>query len=133
MIEATTSPEARAAAEHVATDDLQAAIRTLLRAIPPLADRLLATRRGRVHRDAVALLESALLAHVLMRSGGKQLRAARALGLNRNTLRKRCRELGLQPASRPDSRTRVRSAPESSRPPAYPGDAAARAPSLNSC
>ncbi len=130
MIEATTSPEARAAAEPVASDDLQAAIRTLLRAIPPLADRLLATRRGRVHRDAVALLESALLAHVLMRSGGKQLRAARALGLNRNTLRKRCRELGLQPASRP---RRLRPGTDSPRPPGFPRDAAARAPSLNSC
>jgi two-component system nitrogen regulation response regulator GlnG len=32
---------------------------------------------------------------VLATTGGNQLRAARVLGLNRNTLRKRCRELGL--------------------------------------
>jgi len=32
---------------------------------------------------------------VLAMTGGNQLRAARVLGLNRNTLRKRCRELRL--------------------------------------
>jgi two-component system nitrogen regulation response regulator GlnG len=41
------------------------------------------------------MLERPLIAHVLARTGGNQLRAARLLGLNRNTLRKRCRELDL--------------------------------------
>jgi two-component system nitrogen regulation response regulator GlnG len=35
---------------------------------------------------------------VLALSGGNQLRAARLLGINRNTLRKRLRQLGLLPA-----------------------------------
>jgi two-component system nitrogen regulation response regulator GlnG len=58
--------------------------------------------KSRVYRDALALLERALLAHALALTGGNQLRAARLLGLNRNTVRKRCRELGLAPASAPD-------------------------------
>jgi len=68
--------------------------------VPALVEHLLAARPGRVHREALVLLERPLLAHVLARTGGNQLRAARLLGLNRNTLRKRCRELGLG-AARP--------------------------------
>jgi two-component system nitrogen regulation response regulator GlnG len=41
------------------------------------------------------MLEKPLLVHALRLTGGSQLRAARLLGVNRNTLRKRCRELGL--------------------------------------
>lgn len=69
---------------------------------PPLADgirvlaeRLVATRPGQVYREALAVLERPLIAHVLQTVGGNQLRAARLLGLNRNTLRKRCRQLDL--------------------------------------
>jgi two-component system nitrogen regulation response regulator GlnG len=64
--------------------------------VPALADELLGSRPGAVYRAAVAILERPLLAHVLAATGGNQLRAARLLGLNRNTLRKRCRELGLE-------------------------------------
>ena len=63
--------------------------------VPALADELLGSRPGKVYRAAVAIIERPLLAHVLATTGGNQLRAARLLGLNRNTLRKRCRELGL--------------------------------------
>ena len=63
--------------------------------VPALAEELLGSRPGDVYRAAVAIIERPLLAHVLATTGGNQLRAARLLGLNRNTLRKRCRELGL--------------------------------------
>jgi len=72
-----------------------AAARVITNTIPALADELLGSRPGDVYRAAVAILERPLLAHVLAATGGNQLRAARLLGLNRNTLRKRCRELGL--------------------------------------
>jgi DNA-binding protein Fis len=65
-------------------------------AIPPLVDQLATSRPGSVYRDALALLERPLLAHVLGLTGGNQVRAARLLGLNRNTLRKRCRALRLE-------------------------------------
>lgn len=69
-------------------------------AVPLLVERLLVDRRGHVYRDVVALVERPLIEHALRLTGGNQLRAARLLGLNRNTLRKRCRQLGLQaPAS----------------------------------
>lgn len=60
-----------------------------------LADLLLASRSRAVYREVMATVERSLLAHVLRAQRGNQLRAAHALGLNRNTLRKRCRALGL--------------------------------------
>ena len=74
---------------------LPALTRLIASAIPPLIDQLATSRPGNVYREALALLERPLLAHVLTVTGGNQLRAARLLGLNRNTLRKRCRELAL--------------------------------------
>ena len=61
--------------------------------VPAIVAVLLASRATGVHREAMAILERPLLAHLLDLSGGNQLRAARVLGLNRNTLRKRCRAL----------------------------------------
>src|SRR2546422_459366 len=52
------------------------------------------------------LFERVLFEHVLRSAGGNQLKAARLLGLNRNTVRKRGRELKLLPA-RPPRRPRV--------------------------
>ena len=72
-----------------------AATSVITNTVPALAEELLGSRPGDVYRAAVAVIERPLLAHVLATTGGNQLRAARLLGLNRNTLRKRCRELGL--------------------------------------
>jgi DNA-binding protein Fis len=75
-------------------------------AVPDIVEQLRGANSPRMHRDAIALLERPLLAHVLALTNGNQLRAARVLGLNRNTLRKRCRELSL-PATRVTRRPRV--------------------------
>jgi two-component system nitrogen regulation response regulator GlnG len=80
--------------------------RAVADAVPGIVDQLRAGNSPHVHRDAIALLERPLLAHVLALTNGNQLRAARVLGLNRNTLRKRCRELSL-PATRVTRRPRV--------------------------
>lgn len=69
--------------------------RALADTVPQLVERLSRGHPGRIYRQALQLLERPLLAHVLAMTGGNQLRAARLLGLNRNTLRKRCRELRL--------------------------------------
>ena len=52
---------------------------------------------GRVYDEALAAFERPLFAEVLRETGGNQLRAAQVLGINRNTLRKRLSELGLDP------------------------------------
>jgi len=83
--------------------------RAVADAVPGIVEQLRTANTQRMHRDALALLERPLLAHVLALSNGNQLRAARVLGLNRNTLRKRCRELSL-PATRVVRRPRVTAA-----------------------
>jgi len=75
--------------------ELQAAARALADAVPQLVERLSRVRPGRIYRQALEVMERPLLVHVLAMTGGNQLRAARLLGINRNTLRKRCRELRL--------------------------------------
>jgi two-component system, NtrC family, nitrogen regulation response regulator GlnG len=69
--------------------------RAVADAVPSIVQQLVATGSRRVHRDTMMVLERPLIVHVLAMTGGNQLRAARILGLNRNTLRKRCRELQL--------------------------------------
>jgi len=75
--------------------ELQAAARAFTDAVPILVERLSRARPGNIYRQALEVLERPLLMHVLAMTGGNQLRAARLLGINRNTLRKRCRELRL--------------------------------------
>lgn len=69
--------------------------RAVAEAVPSIVQHLMTTGSRRVHRDTMTVLERPLIIHVLAMTGGNQLRAARVLGLNRNTLRKRCRELQL--------------------------------------
>jgi two-component system nitrogen regulation response regulator GlnG len=86
------------AEEHDRRQDsagLSALTRLITNAIPPLIAQLATSSPGRVYRDALEFLERPLLAHALELTGGNQLQAARLLGLNRNTLRKRCRQLRL--------------------------------------
>jgi two-component system nitrogen regulation response regulator GlnG len=52
---------------------------------------------GTLYDRLIAEVERPLIEAMLARHGGNQLRAARALGINRNTLRKRLDTLGLEP------------------------------------
>jgi two-component system nitrogen regulation response regulator GlnG len=52
---------------------------------------------GEIYASALAAFESPLIGEVLRQTGGNQLRAAERLGINRNTLRKRLTELGIDP------------------------------------
>jgi two-component system, NtrC family, nitrogen regulation response regulator GlnG len=57
--------------------------------------RLQGRMDGRLHDHFVASLERPLLELILRRAGGNQVKAADLLGINRNTLRKRIKELGI--------------------------------------
>ena len=63
-----------------------------------------APREGELYDAALAAFERPLFAHALAATGGNQLRAARLLGINRNTLRKRLLDLAM---------TRIEASPQS--------------------
>jgi two-component system nitrogen regulation response regulator GlnG len=71
------------------TDDLAGAIRGWVDAEQP--------GDGELYHAALAAFERPLFELALQRTGGNQLRAARLLGINRNTLRKRLSELEIDP------------------------------------
>ncbi len=52
---------------------------------------------GTVYASALAAFEKPLIEHALSQTNGNQLRAAKLLGINRNTLRKRITELKIEP------------------------------------
>ena len=92
----TASRRGRGASPTV-PDGYAAELTKLVRA---LTDELLTSAPGDVHRRLVAVVERELLAHALAVTEGNQLRAARLLGVNRNTLHKRAVSLGVLPTAR---------------------------------
>jgi two-component system nitrogen regulation response regulator GlnG len=67
--------------------------------LPSIVSEAAAAEGGRLYRSVMARVELPLLRHALELCGGNQLKAAKLLGINRNTLRKRLRLLGLLPVA----------------------------------
>ena len=74
---------------------LDTAVRLLIERIERSEPAVLES--GELYDRVLAEVERPLIAAMLQRHGGNQLRAAKALGLNRNTLKKRMDSLGITP------------------------------------
>jgi two-component system nitrogen regulation response regulator GlnG len=51
--------------------------------------------KGELYKAVVGKIERALIENMLERTEGNQLKAARLLGINRNTIRSKIRKLGI--------------------------------------
>jgi len=60
-----------------------------------LEDSLYNEKKGRLYKSILEVIEKPLLEHILERTEGNQLKAARILGLNRNTIRSKIKRLGI--------------------------------------
>ncbi len=78
---------------------LEAAVRALIDRLARQEPRAL--EDGSLYERVIGEVERPLIEAMLARHGGNQLRAARAIGLNRNTLRKRLNVLGIDASMRP--------------------------------
>jgi two-component system nitrogen regulation response regulator GlnG len=61
-----------------------------------LVDRMGGLDRGDIYSMVLQRVEKPLITLVLKKTDGNQVRAANLLGINRNTLRKKIKELGIR-------------------------------------
>jgi len=62
-----------------------------------LEDSLFRHKCGLIYKAFIEEIERPLLERALERTGGNQLKAAKILGINRNTMRSKIRKLGIDP------------------------------------
>ena len=62
-----------------------------------LEENLRKEKNGVLYKSVLEAVERPLLEHVLEKTEGNQLKAARILGINRNTMRTKIKKLGIQP------------------------------------
>lgn len=62
-----------------------------------LEDSLYNEKKGILYKSILEIIEKPLLEHILERTEGNQLKAARILGINRNTMRAKIKKLGINP------------------------------------
>ena len=60
-----------------------------------LEDSLLKDKHGVLYKSLLEAVEKPIIEHVLQKTEGNQLKAARILGINRNTIRTKIRRLGI--------------------------------------
>ena len=60
-----------------------------------LEDSLYNEKKGVLYKSILEIIEKPLIEHVLERTEGNQLKAARILGINRNTIRTKIKKLGI--------------------------------------
>jgi len=62
-----------------------------------LDNSLYKEKQGVVYRYVLEIIEKSLLEQVLERTFGNQLKAAKILGINRNTMRTKIKKFGIDP------------------------------------
>lgn len=60
-------------------------------------DSLYKEKQGVLYKYVLEVIEKPLIEHALERTYGNQLKAAKILGINRNTIRTKIKKLGIDP------------------------------------
>ncbi|MGA2775275.1 MAG: helix-turn-helix domain-containing protein [Candidatus Omnitrophota bacterium] len=60
-------------------------------------DSLINEKKGVLYKSILEAIEKPLIEHILERTEGNQLKAARILGINRNTMRAKIKKFGINP------------------------------------
>ena len=81
-------------AKNIISDNIDAAI-SLKDAVISLEDHLYKEKEGILYGSIIRAIEKPLIEHVLEKTAGNQLKAAKVLGINRNTIRSKIRKLGI--------------------------------------
>jgi len=85
----------------ISDNDLKAkeALFSMLKAqeLLKLDDQALIEKKGILYRSVVESIEKPLIEQALERTEGNQLKAARILGINRNTMRSKIKKFGINP------------------------------------
>lgn len=62
-----------------------------------LSDYWYSEKKGQLYKSVLTEIEKPLLEYILERTEGNQLKAAKILGINRNTMRAKIKKLGIDP------------------------------------
>jgi len=65
--------------------------------IVEIDDSLYKEKQGMLYKYILEMVEKPLIEHALERTYGNQLKAAKILGINRNTMRAKIKKLGIKP------------------------------------
>ena len=75
----------------------EAAIDGIREMVAELEKYLYSKKKGVLYKSILELVEKPIIERVLERTEGNQLKAARILGINRNTMRTKIKKLGIDP------------------------------------
>lgn len=75
----------------------EAAIDGIREMVTELEKYLYSEKKGVLYKSILELVEKPIIERVLERTEGNQLKAARILGINRNTMRAKIKKLGIDP------------------------------------
>ncbi len=68
---------------------------TLFDKLAELEDALFKDKEGVIYKSIIEIIEKPLIERALERTEGNQIKAARILGINRNTMRAKIKKLGI--------------------------------------
>ena len=73
-------------------------IASLKNMVVKLEDTLYKEKHGILYKSILEMIEKPVFEHILERTDGNQLKAAKILGINRNTMRAKIKKLGIDVA-----------------------------------